>query len=262
MIVRTFWQGGTLSLYQQLALKSFADRGCRVEAFSYDPSVHLPRWIVARNAAEVLPPERVLRFLPVHGRFAVNIDLFRYALLAKFGGWWIDPDVVLLADLPADEIFLAAADGSGLLSTAALRLPAEHPVALIAEEFASAHAVAVEDWRNADARYLTELAHRHGLSSLYRDPATVAPVARTDLLRVFDPSQTPSLLESMKSGPFLDLHYDVWLHAGLPVHLGPPDGSFLHHLLQRYNIDDAAKPRMNYGNLVQLFTRIHREPAN
>jgi hypothetical protein len=29
--VRTFWQSGVLSLYQRLALKSFADRGHRVE---------------------------------------------------------------------------------------------------------------------------------------------------------------------------------------------------------------------------------------
>src|SRR5687768_15421093 len=89
--VRTFWQSGVPSLYQRLALKSFADRGHRVEVFSYDPSLDLPRFVVVRDAADVLPPERVLRFLPAHGRFVVNIDLFRYALLAKFGGWWIDP---------------------------------------------------------------------------------------------------------------------------------------------------------------------------
>src|SRR4051812_45191073 len=102
--VRTFWQGGVPSAYQRLSFKSFADRGCRVEVFSYDPSVSLPRYVVRRNAAEVLPPECVLRFLPSHGQFAVNIDRFRYALLAKLGGWWIDPDVVLLGDgLPRDE---------------------------------------------------------------------------------------------------------------------------------------------------------------
>src|SRR5687768_14274296 len=134
--IRTFWQSGVPGLYQLLSFKSFTDRGIRVEVFSYDPSVHLPRWVARRDAADVLAPERVLHFLPAQGRFAVNIDLFRYALLAGFGGWWIEPDVMLLADdLPADDIFLARSDASGRLSTAALRFPPQHPVMLIAEEF-------------------------------------------------------------------------------------------------------------------------------
>ena len=225
--VRTFWQSGVPSLYQRLALKSFADRGHRVEVFSYDPSLDLPRFVVVRDAADVLPPERVLRFLPEHGRFVVNIDLFRYALLAKFGGWWIDPDVVLLGDLPADEIFLAGPDEFGALSLAVLRLPPQHPVAMIAEEVAAANAASIESWPNAGALFLAELAERHGLSSLCHNHAKVAPVSRIDLPKLFDPAQTQALVDSLKAAPFLDLHYDAWLRAGVPVHASPPDGSLL-----------------------------------
>jgi hypothetical protein len=250
--VRSFWLGGSQSLYQRLAFKSFADHGCRVEVFSYDPSVDLPRWIVRRNAADVLPPERVLRFLPAHGRFTVNIDLFRYGLLAKLGGWWVDPDVVLLGELPTADIFLAGPDAFGMLSTAVLRLPPQHPLAMIAEEFAAANATAIENWPNADARYLTELADRHGLSSLFQEHAKVAPVALSRLPSLFDPSQAQAMRALLESAVFLDLHYEAWLRAGVPVQLGPPHGSFLHHLLQRRHIDDDRREQMNYGNLVQL----------
>jgi hypothetical protein len=256
--IRTFWHGGVPSPYQLLSFKSFADRGCRVEVFSYDPSVHLPRWIARRDAAEVLPAERVLRFLPAHGRFAVNVDLFRYALLAKFGGWWVDPDVVLLADgLPSHEIFLARADEFGMLSTAALRFPPQHPVMLIAEEFAAANASETGNWQNAAAPYLTALAERHGLSSLCQGATTAVPVPRSDVAALFDPSQDERLAAQVGEATFLDLHYDVWLQAGVPVISGPPVGSLLHRLLQRHDVGDVGDgTRMNYGNLVQLLPRL------
>jgi hypothetical protein len=254
--VRTFWQGGVPSPYQCLSFKSFADRGVRVEVFSYDPSVRLPRYVVRRNAAEILPPERVLRFLPAHGSFAVNIDLFRYALLVKLGGWWIDPDVVLLADeLPDDEIFLAGPDEFGHVSTAALKFPPQHPVPIIAEEFA-AKASAVEDWPKSGAPFLSALAERHGLSSLIRSIANVAPIARHEVLRMFAPREDAY---APSAGPFLDLHYDAWLQAAVPVRLAPPTGSLLHHLLQINNIHfDDPSERLNYGNLVQIFADVRK----
>jgi hypothetical protein len=255
--IRTFWQGGVPSPYQRLSFKSFADRGCRVEVFSYDPSVTLPRYVVRRDAADVLPPERVLRFLPAHGQFAVNIDHFRYALLAKLGGWWIDPDVVLLGDaLPRDEIFLAGPDHFGLLSTAVLKFPPQHPVPMIAEEFAAANASAIEDWSKAGAPFFTELVERHGLSSLIRDIASVAPIARPEVLRMFAPREDAY---AAIGADFLDLHYDAWLQARVTGEAAPPDGSLLHHLLQTHNIIiDGPSERMNYGNLVQALAKLRK----
>jgi hypothetical protein len=260
-VVRTFWQSGVLSLYQRLALKSFADRGHRVEVFSYDPSLDLPRFVVVRDAAAVLPPERVLRFFPEHGRFVVNIDLFRYALLSKFGGWWIDPDVVLLGDLPADEIFLAGPDEFGALSLAALRLPPQHPVAMIAEEVAAANAASVATWPNAGALFLAQLAERHGLSSLLQSHARVAPVSCIELPKLFDPAHTQAVTDASKDACFLDLHYDVWLRAGVPVQSNPPDRSWLRQLLQRFDLHAPGLSDMNCGNLVQLFARLHGTEA-
>ncbi len=75
-----------------------------------ETALDLPDWIARKDAAEILPRERVLRFLPEQRRFAVHADLFRLALLHRLGGWWIDPDVVLLrAELPATDHLVSAA---------------------------------------------------------------------------------------------------------------------------------------------------------
>jgi hypothetical protein len=125
---------------------------------------------------------------------------------------------------------------------------------MIAQEFAAANASAIEDWANAGAPYFSELVERHGLSSLIRSIADVAPITRHEVLRMFAPRDDE--LPSSKS-VFLDLHYDAWLRAAVPVQLPPPIGSLLHHLLQTHNMDaDVSSDRMNYGNLVQAFAQV------
>ena len=87
--------------------------------FSYDPSLALPTWIERRDAAEILSRERVLsRSATGPESFVANVNLFRYALLHRDGGWSVDPDTVLLkADLPQDQLFFAASGERGLRVT-------------------------------------------------------------------------------------------------------------------------------------------------
>jgi len=125
---------------------------------------------------------------------------------------------------------------------------------MIAEEFATANASAIEDWPKAGAQYFTELAERHGLSSLIRSITNVAPIARREILQMFAPRDGVS---TSHANLFLDLHYDAWLHAAVSVQSPPPIGSLLHHLLQTHNIAAGVpSDRMNYGNLVQAFAKL------
>ena len=63
------------------------------------------------------------------GSFALHANLFRYALLFKLGGWWIDHDVVLLSpELPKEEIFFSIETLDPMRATfSVLKFPAGHP---------------------------------------------------------------------------------------------------------------------------------------
>ena len=246
--VRTLWHGRSMGAYQLMPLRSFVDRGHRVEVFSYEPELELPSWLQRRNAAEILGPDRIVRYLPEEERFAIHANLFRYALLHQLGGWWIDPDVVLLGtELSADDHFISGPNEFNVVSTAAIKLPAGHPLMAGALEQAAPFEESVQDWERSGAS-LTQLLAVNGFASLAPSEA-VSPVSWFQVLRLFDPAEADDVEQGCVGKPFLNLHYDVWLRAGIPEFLGPPAGSFLDRLFQRHNVGVQFTEQMEFSDV-------------
>lgn len=255
-IFRTFWQGGPIGPYQLLGLRSFIDRGHRVEVFTYDSGLTVPNWIERRNAADILPAERVLRFLPDEKRSAINAGLFRSALLHRLGGWWVDPDVILLrSELPAEEVFCGGPSEFGSVSTAALKFSAAHPV--LADMLVSAATVEdeVAEWDNAGAPLLTRCIRQSGLSASIRPLDIVSPISWFDVLRLFDPDEADAVAEAGKI--FLDLHFEVWLRAGIPGYLGPPRGSYLDRLFKLHDVELMFPALMEFDDVRRWFSHMY-----
>ena len=256
--LRTFWHGEAIGTYQLLCLRSFLDRGHRIELFSFDPGLDLPNWITLRDAAEILPRERVLRYLPEQRRLAVHADLFRLALLHRLGGWWIDPDVVLLrAELPATDLWFSPAFESGAISTAALKFPAGHPVLTEALVQAPSFEEQIEDWGKAGALLLTNSLAAMGVTVARHADHGACPLPSSDVTRLFDPSQADALAKELDGERFLDLHQEVWLRAGVPDFLGPPRGSFLDRLFQRHDFGLTFAADMEFGDVRRWLTYMY-----
>jgi len=256
--LRSFWHGETIGTYQLLCLQSFVERGHSVELFTFEPALDLPGWITRRDAAEILPRERVLRHLPEQGKIAVNADLFRLALLHRLGGWWIDPDVVLLrTELPASDVWVSGPTEFGSLSTAALRFPAAHPSLTDALILASSHEDDVEDWGDAEDSLLTRSLAANGMVAPLQSPGAASPVSWFDVARLFDPSQAASLAKELDGKCFLDLHHEVWLRAGIPTFLGPPRGSFLDRLLHRHEFGLTFAAEMEFRDVKRWLAHMY-----
>src|SRR5215469_3998223 len=127
--VRSFWHGPLLNPYLLICLHSFVRRGCSVEVFSYAPEPGFPEWIIARDAREIVPAESVLVYRkgPGAGSPSLHSNLFRYALLDRLGGWWVDTDVALLrGPLPPAPYFFAVEQGH--FANSAMKFPKGHPL--------------------------------------------------------------------------------------------------------------------------------------
>jgi hypothetical protein len=253
--VRTFWYGGPIGPCQLMALKSFADRGHAVEVFTFDSGADLPRWLRHRDAGEIVPAGQMVRYVPEADRFAIHASLFRYALLHRLGGWWIDPDVVLLAtDLPDCGAFVAGPNEFGLLSTAAMKLPAGH--AILAEALDRIASAELLDWEETGELLLTRLVGNPSLVPL-ANPTLISPVSWYDVLDLFDPAQADEVARRCGAGPFLDLHHDAWLRAGVPNFLGPPRGSFLDYLFRRHDTGIRFGGTMELGDVRRWIVHMH-----
>jgi hypothetical protein len=256
--LRTFWNGGPIGAYQLLCLRSFVDRGHDVEIFSFDLSLDLPDWITRKNAADIIPPEHVLRYLPEQRRFAIRADLFRHALLHRMGGWWIDPDVVLLrADLPAADAYFGGPTEFDVISTAAIKFPVGHPVLTDALVQAPSFEDDVADWEEVGAPLLTRSIATSGLTGSLQPLESISPISWFEVPRLFDPSQAEILAKHLDGKRFLDLHQEVWLRAGVPHFLGPPRGSFLDRLFQRHDIGLTFAAEMEYDDVKRWMTHMY-----
>lgn len=256
--VRTFWQGGPIGSYQLVCLRSFADRGHRVEIYSFDPKLELPAWLSRKDAADIVPAERVLRHMPEAGRSAIHIDLFRHALLYRLGGWWVDPDVVLLrTELPSAPVFFAGPTEFNLVSTATLKFPSGHPILTDALVQATPFEDKVQDWSKAGAPALTQSILSNGSSASLQPVEQVSPVSWFDVANLFDPDQADAVTQKLQGKCFLDLHQEVWLRAGIPDYLAPPRGSWLDRLFEKHDIGLVFPARMDFGDVKRWLAHMY-----
>lgn len=102
MIVNCFWHGTQLSLLEQLTLKSFTNNGYQVHLWRYDTSIDIscPSDVTLQDANLILPLDRLFLYKGNgdcrRGSIGGFSDLFRYYLIYKIGGIYVDMDTVCL----------------------------------------------------------------------------------------------------------------------------------------------------------------------
>ncbi len=256
--LRSFWHGARLGPYQLLCLKSFADRGHRVEVFSYDANFTAPGWLTVRDARDILPRDAVLSPLPQGGE-AIHGHLFRYALLERLGGWWIDPDVMLMQpDLPDADLFVAGHDAFGQVPPTVLRCPPAHPLMKAALTHTRALGADHTRWLRAGAPLWTTLVQEYDAGSLRVASEPLGPVSWFTVPDLFDPANADRLSQQAAAARFLHLQDEVWRRAGIPAWLAPPQGSFLSTLLQRHGIDTGFPAAMEFNQLNRWIRHMYR----
>ena len=99
-LFQSFWAGPSLSPYEHLCLTSFIDRGHAFDLYTFDANLAVPAGVQLRDAATILDQSEYFVYEngPGRGSPSAFANLFRYKLLQDKGGWWVDTDVICLAD--------------------------------------------------------------------------------------------------------------------------------------------------------------------
>ncbi len=253
--VRGFWHGSPLGPYQLLCLRSFVDRGHRVEIYTYDDTISAPEWIVRQDAREILPTDHVLHYNTGFGRGspALHANLFRYALLERLGGWWIDLDVLLLSDdLPeAPYFFAVAADPYTTLNCSVMKFPAGDPLLRDAVDNCNGVAEEAAVWGQTGPLLLTSLVDRHALRGFAQPAHSAYPLPWQDMSALFDPARCEAIGQRIQGAIFLHMFNEIWRGSGIPRELGPPAGSFLSECFQRHDFGYRFRDRMNFEDVAR-----------
>ena len=113
LLLQTFWTGKPLSRMERAALQSYVNVGYTVHIYTYNPLNEFKKQVPSRhikvhNAREILPEEQLFQYA---GRAEIGkrddaysylpfSDLFRFTMLHKNGGAWIDLDIFLTRPIP------------------------------------------------------------------------------------------------------------------------------------------------------------------
>jgi hypothetical protein len=122
----SLWIGESLGLIERACLKSVLRQGHSMALYCYRIPNGVPSGIELRDAADILPEATVVRHWT--GSVALFSNRFRYELLRRGLGTWLDTDVYLLQPLDTASPYLIGEEEPGLLASGVLRLPPDSPM--------------------------------------------------------------------------------------------------------------------------------------
>ena len=135
-VVRGLWIGGRLSELERLCIRSFCANGHEFHLYAYDELQNLPQagGLRVLDGADILP--RRAMFTYRRGGLSGFSNHFRWELLRREGGWWVDMDVVCLRALDfSDDAPVFGYDAPWSIATGIMKFPRGH---FIAEAMAKA----------------------------------------------------------------------------------------------------------------------------
>lgn len=103
--IQSLWIGNVLSPMEQMCIQSYQQQGHEFYLYVYEPVEGVPAGTIIKDAAGILPPDQL--FVDEFGGYVNVSNQFRYALLYKKGGWWVDMDTVCIKpfDFSTDFVF-------------------------------------------------------------------------------------------------------------------------------------------------------------
>jgi hypothetical protein len=120
--LNTLWLGSELGELEVACLESAVRVGHRLRVFSYETLQRVPEGAEVRDASEVAHFDLVREYV-TRGSYTVAANLWRYALLEKGLGVWIDTDVYVLRPIPLLATYLFGWEDTKSINNAVLYLP-------------------------------------------------------------------------------------------------------------------------------------------
>lgn len=236
-IFQSFWIGESISPYEALALRSFIDHGHRFHLYCYSRRLQVPKGVELRDAGEILPRDRCFSYRSGFGAgsFAACSNLFRYLLLARVGGWWVDTDVICLSDRIPDFDRFYALEDDDFINGAVLRF---EPGDTLLDACLGDALNAGEDvsWGQIGPRLITRKAKELGQFKNAQPREQCYPLHWSRALDLLDRRQTAAIAAATESSLMLHLWNEIFRQGDVCKTLLPPRGSMLRRLADAHPV--------------------------
>lgn len=122
-VIHALWIGSKLGNISRSCLRSFVMRGHEVHLHIYDHVEDVPEGITIVDANKIIPASKIFKHNKT-GSYALFSDLFRYELLTKVDGVYVDCDVYCLKPITIpDSGYLLGFEDDKMINGAVLAMP-------------------------------------------------------------------------------------------------------------------------------------------
>lgn len=255
--LNALWQGPRLGYLEQISIRSAMALGHPFTVYSYAPGdlAGVPDGVEVRDAREVMDDPEKVGFLS--GRFAaLGSDFFRYELLAKSLGYWVDLDLIYLKPLAFDRDYVFGWESAGSINGAVLKLPAGSPMLEKLRAIPTRNwlppffgprrrlgyalrrlrgDVELTDlpWGVAGPAMITHLAAKEGTASLAMPRDCFYPLPYAEAQRLYQPGVTIADVSTAETHTIHMWHSRLKELAKAP----PPEGSIIAGLARTLDVD-------------------------
>ena len=133
-IIQSLWIGPSLSKLEILSIKSFIDNGHIYHLYTYDKVEGIPEGVEVKDGNEIISKNKIFRYK--NGSISAFSNLFRFVLLYKKGGYWVDTDLICVKKLPFKENDIVISSEpykdykTSTPTSSLLKIPKNHYIAL------------------------------------------------------------------------------------------------------------------------------------
>ena len=255
--LNSLWVGPRLDYLERLCIASARAAGHEFTLWSYDPTElqGVPPGTDLRDAAEVMPRERLLRYRD-SGSVALGANLWRIELLAKGFGSWVDMDFIFLRPLDFDTPYMFGWEYENHINNAVLGAPADSPMVADLQAIPQPNRcppfygpkrkllfylrrlregrIELEDypWGTFSAGLVTYVVKKNRLADHAQPPEVLYPVRWKDARTVYEPAE---VVEAMLTDRTRAVH--LWHSRLQGLKDAPPaPGSFVAKMCERFDV--------------------------
>lgn len=121
----SLWVGQELTYVERLSIQSALAHGHRYNLYSYEPAKlrGVPAGVEVRDAAEVMPQEKMISYAECNNGVALGANLWRYHMLEMGLGCWVDLDLVFVKPIDFSKSYVLGWEHEGWINNAVMFAP-------------------------------------------------------------------------------------------------------------------------------------------
>jgi hypothetical protein len=240
-VFNSLWVGDRLLPLANACINSFIHQGCAFNLYTYGAAEDRPALAEHLEAEEIIPHERCYQ---AHGGWETFTEEFAYEGLRRFGGWWIDNDVVCNTDqIPDAEIFFAE-EKVGVINNAVLKFPKGHAAIEALLDYIKDIDPVTAQWGARGPLALSKVFSNSALQPYKREISDIYPLHWKEAPKLLFPEFTGEVVEKIANSPFVHLWGATLREVNFDMSKSLPlEGSYL-NILYKDHLDKHILDRL------------------